>query len=306
MRVKPEDILLLPIFRLFTATGGYIPPRVIVCGCRVAFLFLYPIVGLTFGLRRRIARNISAAYGTSLSMREAKAIARTVLYNQLLFFMELFYYYHPRNRQRMKDMVSIEGMENLASARRGSRGVIAVSAHLGNFQLMMLRLALEDRTFAALIKNPKATALSKAWLGYMDSFGLKTIMIRNRVSAIKQIVRELRRSAFIMFVADEYTRRGGQIVTFFSKNTPMAAGPARLSLKMNIPILPCFIIREGMGRYRIIIEKSIEITRTGDYEADCKALTQKRIDILEAYIRRYADQWLWTQTRWKKKRPARP
>jgi Kdo2-lipid IVA lauroyltransferase/acyltransferase len=70
---------------------------------------------------------------------------------------------------------------------------------------------------------------------------------------------------------------------------------------MGIPLLPCFIIREDTGRYRIIIEPAIEITPTGDYESDCPALTQKRIGIVEKYIRQYADQWPWTQTRWKRK-----
>jgi len=301
MRISPQDIAVFLIYGLLSRTAGYIPLWLLRGGCRIAFVFLYPIVGFVFRLRRRIARNIRAAYGQSLSMRKAKTMARRVLYNQLFFFMELFFYYHPRNRELFRESVSIEGKEHLAVARKVSPGIIGVSAHLGNFQLMMLRLALEDNTFAALIKNPKSKFMSEAWIGYMESFGLKSIMIRHRVSAIKQIVRELRHSAFIMFVADEYSRRAGHIVTFFDKNTSMAAGPAQLSLRLNVPIVPCFIIREAKSRYRIVIERPIEITRTGDYEADSRSLTQKRIDILEKYIRLYPEQWLWTQTRWKKK-----
>ena len=300
-RTKPGDIVLLLMYRLFVNTIGYFPLPVIRYGCLVIFLFLYPLAGLLFGLRRRVARNLRAAYRDALTIHESKTIARRALYNQLLFFMELFFYYHPRNKRVLKESISIEGIENLAAARQRSRGVIGVSGHLGNFQLMMLRLSLEDGRFAALIKNPKSRILSDAWIKYMDDFGLRTIMIRNRVSATKQIIRELKRSAFVMFIADEFTRRGGYVVTFFGKKTCMAAGPARLSLKMDIPLLPCFIIREDTGRYRIIIEPAVEIAGSGDYEVDCLAVTQKRIDILERYIRQYTDQWLWTQTRWKKK-----
>ncbi len=302
MRSKPLDMVLLFFYGLFVVTIGYLPLWVIRLGCRLTFLFLYPVVGLLFGLRRRIARNIRAAYGKSLTSRETKAIARRVIYSQLLFFVELFFYYHRRNREVLREWVSIEGMENLAAARKGSKGVIGVSAHLGNFQLMMLRLSLEDSRFVTLIKNPKSKIISDAWNGYMNAFGLKTIMMKNRVSATKEIIRNLRHSAFIMFVADEYTRRSAHVVTFFEKNTSMAAGPAQLSLKMGVGLLPCFIIREDTGRHRIIIEKAIEIEASGDYEADCIALTQKRIEILERYIRRYTDQWLWTQSRWKKRR----
>jgi KDO2-lipid IV(A) lauroyltransferase len=295
-------MVLLFFYGAFADTLGHLPLRLIQLGCRVAFIILYPVVGLLFGLRRRIARNIHAAYGKSLPARETRAIARRVMYNQLLFFIELFFYYHRKNREVLKEMVTIEGMENLAAARERSKGIIGVSAHLGNFQLMMLRLSLEDSRFMTLIKNPKSKVLSDAWNKYMDDFGLKTIMMRNRVSATKEIIRHLRRSAFMMFVADEFTRRSAHVVTFFGRSTSMAAGPAQLSIKLKMPLLPCFIIREDTGRYRIIIDKAIEITATGDYDADCLALTQKRIDILEEYIRRYTDQWLWTQSRWKKTR----
>jgi KDO2-lipid IV(A) lauroyltransferase len=192
-----------------------------------------------------------------------------------------------------------------AAARKASKGIIGVSAHLGSFQLMMLRLSLADDRFVTLIKNPKSKVVSDAWNNYMDDFGLKTIMMKNRVSATKEIIRHLKRSAFMMFVADEFTRRSAHVVTFFGKNTSMAAGPAQLSIKLKMPLLPCFIIREDTGRYRIIIDKAVEISRTGDYDADCLALTQKRIDVLEEYIRRYTDQWLWTQSRWKKTRARR-
>jgi KDO2-lipid IV(A) lauroyltransferase len=302
MRVKPLDMLLLFFYSLFVDTIGYLPMWAIRFGCRITFLFLYPLVGLLLGLRRRIARNIQAAYGESLTSRESKEIARRVIYNQLVFFFELFFYYHGRNREVLREWVSIEGMENLVAARKASKGVIGVSAHLGSFQLMMLRLSLEDSRFVTLIKNPKSKIISDTWKRYMDDFGLNTIMMRNRVSATKEIIRNLRRSAFIMFVADERTRRSAHVVSFFGKDTSMAAGPAQLSLKMGIPMLPCFIIREDTGRYRIVIEKAIEIVSSGDYEADCLALSQKRIEILEGYVRRYTDQWLWTQSRWKKKR----
>jgi lauroyl/myristoyl acyltransferase len=300
-RTKRLDVPLVYLFRLLLGITGNLPLPAVRRGTRVIFLLLYPLVGLLFGLRRRVARNVAAAYGESLTAGQTRTIAKRIIFNQLLFFMELLFYYHRKNRDALTRSVSIEGMENLAAARRRSKGVIGVSAHLSNFQLMMLSLSLEDSQFAVLIKSLKSRVMSKEWIRHTDAFGLRTIMIQNRVSATKRVIRELRRSTFVMFVADEFARRGGHIVTFFGKKTSMAAGPARLSTKMGIPMLPCFIVREDTGRYRIIVEPAIEITGSGDYEADCLALTQKRIEILEKYIRQYTDQWLWTQNRWKRK-----
>ena len=305
MFMRPLDLVLAVFFNLFAFTLGYMPLWAVQFASWLISLFLYPFVGVLFGLRRRVVGNLRAAYGDSLTNRQAKKIGRRVVSNQLLFFMEAFFYYHERNGTAFRQRVSVEGLENVAAARKGSKGVIGVTGHFGNFQLMMLRLSLEDSRFITLIRQPKSRVLSSAWANRIDDFGLKKIMMKNRVSATKEIMRELRRSAFIMFIADEYTRRGGDLITFFGKKTAMAAGPAQLSLRMGIPLLPCFIIREDTGLYRIIIEKAIEITPTGDRDADSLALTQKRIEILERYIRLYTDHWLWTQSRWKKRRYGR-
>jgi KDO2-lipid IV(A) lauroyltransferase len=296
------DSILIFFFNILVNYLGYLPLRVVQCGVTAVFFFLYPVVGILFGLRRRIVANLTIAYGNTLKKREARRIARGVIYNQLVYFAELFFYYHERNREAFRRRVTVEGLQNAVAARKGSKGVIGVTAHMGSFQLMMLRLSLEDDRFVTLIKELKSPILSEAWTDRMEAFGLRKIMMKNRVSATKEIMRELKHSAFVMFVADEFTRRGGHIVSFFGKETSMAAGPALVSLKMGVPLLPCFIVRDDTGRYRIIIGKPIEITRTGDYEADCLSLTQKRIEVLERYIRDYPDQWLWTQSRWKKSR----
>jgi lauroyl/myristoyl acyltransferase len=268
----------------------------------VTFFFLYPLVGLLFGLRRRVAANIRIAYGDSLTRHQANGIARRVLFNQLIFMAELFHFSDPKTWEQFREMVTIEGLDILADVTRNGKGAIGVSAHLGSFQLMILRFALADVRFVSLIKRLESDILNDTWNHYMDLFGLKRIMMKNRVSAVKEIMRELKRSSFVMFIADEYTRRGGLSVNFFGQKTSMAAGPASLALRMKVPLLPTFILRERGGTYRIVIEPPIEFTPTGDFDADVVALTQKRIDVLEAAIRKNSDQWLWTQSRWKKRR----
>ncbi len=303
-RLKHVAVERVGVFFLSLAAAifSHLPLWVVRSCAYVNFWALYPLVGILFGLRRRVARNILIAYRDSLTKREARAIAKRVIFNQLVFFMDLFYFQNPRNRKTFRKRVTIEGIEHLASARADGKGAIGVSAHLGNFQIMMLRLAMEDDRFVSLIKQLKSEAFDRRWNQFMDVNGLKRIMMENRVAGAKQVVRELRNSSFVMFVADEFTRRGGYQVTFFGRKTFMAAGPAQLSLKLKVPLLPTYIIRKNDGNYRIIIEEPIEFTPTGDSEEDIVALTQKRIDNLERTIREYTDQWLWTQSRWKKRR----
>jgi KDO2-lipid IV(A) lauroyltransferase len=166
---------------------------------------------------------------------------------------------------------------------------------------MGVRLALEDINFWFLVKDPKTRALTEAWYRYMDRINLKKINFSDRSEAIKGVTRVLRQSGFIMMLADEYKKNGIK-VDFFGKPTYMAAGPAVISLRTGAALLPMFIIRESKSRYKIIFDKPIEFHPTGDKNKDIEDLTQMRTDLLEKYVRKYPDQWLWLHSRWGKKK----
>lgn len=263
------------------------------------FAVAYPFV-VVFGLNRRFKRNIDAALGKERSKREIAAITRQAVYIQIVGVMEVTHYFHPKRREELFENVKVIGLEKVAEARKKGMGAIGLTAHLGNFQLMGVRLGAEkDLDFWFLVKDPRVTALTNAWYRYMDKIDLNRLNFTARTDVAKMVINRLNKSAFVMMVADEHKRRGIK-ADFFGKETRMAAGPAVISLRTGVKLLPMFIVREKKSRYTLYIEDPIEFTPTEDREKDVEALTQLRTGVLERYVRKYPGQWLWLHSHWKR------
>lgn len=289
------------VFIFLVNTMPYLPLPVIRFFSNCLFFSLYPIVGILSGLERRFRKNIEETYQGSLSKKEIRAIARKALYNQFIGEIEVTHYFHPRRRADLLKNVRLEGIEKVNEAKKDGVGAIGITAHISNFQLIPVRLSLEDINFWFLVRDPKTRALTEAWYRYMDRINLKKINFTDRSTAIKGVIGVLKQSGFIMMLADEYKRNGIK-VDFFGRPTYMAAGPAVISLRTGATLLPMFIVREKKSKYKIIFDEPIEHHPTGDTEKDILDLTQIRTDLLEKLVRRYPDQWLWLHSRWGKRK----
>jgi len=96
----------------------------------------------------------------------------------------------------------------------------------------------------------------------------------------------------------------GVFVNFFATQACTASGLARVALKTGAAIVPGFLVWEAAEKqYVLHFGDRIQIEETGDSESDMVSLTQACTDVIEAWVRRYPDQWLWIHRRWKT-RPA--
>ncbi len=261
------------------------------------FAFLYPIALLT-GLRNRFAINIARVFQTEPTDIEVKKIARRTIHNWIMNVTEIFHFYHPRRKERLRRLVKIEGLEKINQFKKNGLGVIGVSAHFGNFPLMIFRLNIEDIDMSYLFKEVEQESIALAMRDYIHNLNLKVILTGNHSNPIDEATTEIYKSGFVIFIADEFKRKSGIEVQFFNKPTMQAIGPSIISLKTNAQILPIFIIREKKSRHRIVVEDPIHCPLTGDSNKDILLLTQKRMDIFEKYIRQYPDLWLWVHSRW--------
>jgi KDO2-lipid IV(A) lauroyltransferase len=92
----------------------------------------------------------------------------------------------------------------------------------------------------------------------------------------------------------------GVFVDFFGIPACTASGLARIALRTDAAVVPGFTIwDEALGKYRLRFDPAIELVRTGDLEADIIANTQKFTKVIEEYVRKHPEQWLWVHRRWK-------
>ena len=108
-----------------------------------------------------------------------------------------------------------------------------------------------------------------------------------------------------MLMDTNMTPPQGIFVDFFGIPACTASGLARIALRTDAAVVPTFTIWDAeLGKYRLRFDPAVELVRTGDLEADIKANTQKFTSIIEDYVRKYPEQWLWVHRRWKTRPPG--
>jgi KDO2-lipid IV(A) lauroyltransferase len=99
----------------------------------------------------------------------------------------------------------------------------------------------------------------------------------------------------------------GVFVDFFGVPACTASGLARIALRTDAMVVPGFTIwDEALGKYRLRFDPAVELARTGNLEADIVANTQKFTKVIEDYVRKYPEQWLWVHRRWKTRPEGQP
>ena len=124
-------------------------------------------------------------------------------------------------------------------------------------------------------------------------------------TSLLETTRVLRDNRFIAMLSDQDAGRDGVFVDFLGEAASTHAGAARLALLTGAPVITGFMIRTGLTRHRIVIEKPIHIDRSLERMEAVRRMTQAYTGSIESYVRQHPDQWLWAHRRWKT-RPARP
>jgi KDO2-lipid IV(A) lauroyltransferase len=112
-------------------------------------------------------------------------------------------------------------------------------------------------------------------------------------------LRGLRQNRIVYLIADERKKRDGILAPFLGKPALTTPGPAVLSLRTGAPIIPMFVTKREGRKHVIEILPPIDIEKTGNIEKDIYNLTEAANNAISDYIRKYPDQWAWTNPRWK-------
>jgi Kdo2-lipid IVA lauroyltransferase/acyltransferase len=251
---------------------------------------------LLYTLRRRSIENFSIALGKGLGQREIALLVRKSFRNFFRAFVELGLALEAP--EDFHQEVPLVGREHLEAALAKGKGVIALSAHLGNFFLLGSRLGVEGYPIYVLVKQSPNGTVPRL----MDRCRLKlkqrTIHARPRRQASQKLVQVLRRNELAVVIADEYGSASGIPVPFFGRTVLGRRGPATLALRTGAAVLPMYLVRDLNGRLRLIIEPEIELLRSGQTKTAIGENILRITQWLEGVVRRYPDQWNWTNVHW--------
>jgi len=250
--------------------------------------------------QKKIAlESLGIAFGSEKTGEERRKIARDCFVFmaksavELLFFLE--------RPQFLRDRTSFEGKKYLDVALSEGRGVILVSAHFGNFPLMLGKLSLDGFRVGAIMRPMRDKRAEKFFTEKRRQFKIKMIYSQPRQACVENTIKALRNNEIVFIPIDQNFGTAGVFVNFFGKKAATATGPVVLALRTKAVILPCFMVRQPDDKHKIIFEPPIDLEEDRKRKGVIVDTIQRLTDIIEFYIRKYPAQWGWIHRRWKSK-----
>ncbi|HEX2599355.1 MAG TPA: lysophospholipid acyltransferase family protein [Terriglobales bacterium] len=293
MRYRLEYALAWLLIR-----GISILPRPV---ARAAGIGLGQLVYLLHGKLRRVGmRNLQLAFPQK-SAHERRRILRgefTSLGRQLAEVC-LFPSY---TRENVTKIVVYDGFENFERAEARGKGVIYLTAHLGGWELSAFSHSIQGHPLHVVMRSMDNPFLDRFITHLRTMHGNRAVDKDNFVRGLLSAMKAGETVGILMDT--NMTPPQGVFVDFFGIPACTASGLARIALRTDAAVVPGFTIWDReLRKYRLRFDPALDLIRTGDEEADIVANTALFTKVIEEYVRRYPDQWLWVHRRWKT-RPA--
>jgi Kdo2-lipid IVA lauroyltransferase/acyltransferase len=281
-------------------TLGLLPRPV----ARAVGIMLGLVVYLLHGRLRRVGmRNLSLAF-PKLSRRARRRIlvGEYVSLGRQLAEICLFPRY---TRENVRQVVVYDGLENYERASARRKGVLFLTGHLGAWELSAFAHSLQGYPLSIVMRSLDNRRVDRLIQSYRTMHGNRTV---DKGDFVRGLLAAMRNGETVGILMDtNMTPPQGIFVDFFGIPACTASGLARIALRTDAAVVPTFTMwNAALRKYTLRFDPALELVRTGDDQADTAANTAQFTKVIEGYVRRYPDQWLWVHRRWKTRPEGEP
>jgi KDO2-lipid IV(A) lauroyltransferase len=246
--------------------------------------------------------NLKLAWGGELTERERKNLASRNFIHLARVILELPYIQR-LTVDEMDGFVTFDGLEYLDAALKKGRGVLVMTSHFGNWELMALAFSLLHRPINIVIR-PLDNPFLDSLIDSIRTRGGNTMIAKK--GSVNKVLRLLAAGEVVGLLIDQNPAwYEGVFVPFFNEIACTNKALSSLALRTSAPVVPAYNVREPDGSYRIVVEPEVVLDRSGDTRVDIEENTAKFNRVIERYVRRHPEQWFWVHQRWKT-RPYQP
>ncbi len=258
-------------------------------GCR--------ITDIHFSLSKKdtelVTNNIKTALGKSAE--ESSIYAHKIFRNFSKYLVE-FLRFSKMDKDYIEKNVTVVGADNIKNALKLNKGILAFSAHLGNWEWGGALLAQLGFPTSVIALAHKDKNINDLFIKTRNDKGVKNIPLGGSARKSLQL---LAKNELVGILSDRDFSDNSIPVSFFGRPALMPAGIGLLGVMSKSPIVPVFITREKGLKYKLSIEKPIEYTVTGDRKTDIRNIVQAAASVIERYVRLYPEQWFMFADPWK-------
>jgi KDO2-lipid IV(A) lauroyltransferase len=290
-------------FSALARGAGWAPPALVLGGLRAA-------AGLArFSRFEDLAlANLELVYGSALAPEARLELARAVRLHAARQVHDWLRLSHvdprePASGRWIEDEVPLDASFELFERERArGRGVLVVTAHLGDWELLAARIA-RSGVRAAVVGHERANDPAARFFARMRARnGLRTI--RQHENA-REALAVLRSGGALGLLTDlEVRRLHGEFVPFLGLPALTLTAPAALARAAGIPLLPCRCTFDARAqRWRLCFEPPLALEPALGRRAARLDLLARQNEVFGRWIRAQPEQWAWHQPRWRT-RPA--
>jgi Kdo2-lipid IVA lauroyltransferase/acyltransferase len=262
----------------------------------VAFLF-------TGKLRRTGERNLQIAYPGSTTAWRKNTVRQ--LYRNLGLHLAEFCRMSRYTAECTRGFIRYAGLEHYLAARDAGRGVLVITGHLGLWELSSFYHSLMGYPMSMVIRRLDNPLVDRMVNRIRCLHGNAVL---HKDDFARGLLGAMRRGDTVGILMDtNMTPPQGVFVDFFGTPACTASGLARVAMRTEAAVLPGFLTwREEEEKYVLEFGERLDLVRTGNDEQDILTNTQICTAAIEAWVRRFPEQWLWVHRRWKTRPPGEP
>lgn len=236
------------------------------------------------GERKRILRGVFTSFG-----RQAAEVCLFPRYT----------------KENVNQVVVYDGFENFERAFAQGKGVLFLTAHLGGWEISAFAHSLQGHPLHVVMRPLDNVYLDRLTRQYRTMYGNSMV---DKDDFVRGLLSAMKAGETVGILMDtNMTPPQGVFVDFFGIPACTASGLARIALRTDAAVVPGFTIWDPVLRkYRLRFDPPVKLVRTGDDDADAVANTALFTKIIEDFVRKYPDQWLWVHRRWKTRPEGQP
>jgi Kdo2-lipid IVA lauroyltransferase/acyltransferase len=255
---------------------------------------------LAFRLLRRLRkvglRNLALAFPEKPEAERERILRR--LYRNLGWLLAEFCQMPRYMPENTRGFIRYEGLEHYIAARERGKGVLILTGHLGAWELSSYYHSLMGHPMSMVIRRLDNARVDRLVNGIRCLHGNRVL---HKDDFARGLLGAMRQGETVGILMDtNMTPPQGAFVPFFGQMACTASGMARVALKTGATLLPGFMLwEESEQKYVLHFGEAIEVVSTGDDERDALENTVRFTAVIESWVRRYPEQWLWVHRRWK-------
>ena len=247
--------------------------------------------------RKIIAKNLSIAFGDTLSKEQIKDISLSAFANLVDTTLGII----ERDGMSKSDVVKnvkFEGDEIVQKYIDSNKKIIFITGHQSNWELLSQSIAIHfGITLVGVGRKLDSEVMDKILKENREQFNVEMVY---KKGAMKGCIKSLSQNKAVGILIDQALGRDISIdVKFFGKDTTHTPIASILSRKFDIDLIPAFISTDDYKNYIVKVYEPIKSIKTDNQERDLSILTQAQANAMEKAIREHPKEWFWMHKRWK-------